>query len=147
MHGGGDGGRRCGIELFPRRVGKPARPGGDVAARNGVDPDSVIAPQARDFLIERLSTPLQFAEHLNRAFTDAFNLAAENVTREIVENTLSAGFDNLDAKLARIGYTPKALAERFDAHPTEIRRFLNGRLDPERTAELDAALRDAGIPT
>ena len=96
---------------------------------------------------ERLSTPLQFAEYLNRAFTDAFHLGAETVTREIVENTLSAGFDSLDAKLARIGYTPKALAERFDANPAEIRRFLNGRLDPERTAELGAALRDAGIPT
>ena len=64
-----------------------------------------------------------------------------------MENTLSAGFDSLDAKLARIGYTPKALAERFDANPAEIRRFLSGRLDPERTAELGAALRDAGIPT
>ena len=112
-----------------------------------VDPDSVIAPQAQDFLVERLSTPLQFAEHLNRAFTDAFHLGAEKVTRDIVENTLSAGFDNLDAKLSRIGYTPKALAERFNAHPTEIRRFLSGRLDPDRTAELGAALRNAGIPT
>ena len=119
----------------------------ETCLEDSVDPDSVIAPQARDFLIERLSTPLQFAEHLNRAFTDAFNLAAEKVTREIVENTLSAGFDNLDAKLAWIGYTPKALAERFDAPPTETRRFLNGRLDPERTAELGVALRDAGIPT
>ena len=87
------------------------------------------------------------AEHLNRAFTDAFHLGAEKVTREIVENTLSVGFDNLDAKLARIGYTPKALAERFDAQPAEIKRFLSGRLDPERTAQLGAALRDAGIPT
>ena len=43
--------------------------------------------------------------------------------------------------------TPKALGERFDANPAEIRRFLNGRLDPERTAELGAALRDAGIQT
>ena len=74
-------------------------------------------------------------------------LGAEKVTREIAENTLSVGFDNLDAKLARVGYTPKALAERFDAQPAEIRRFLSGRLDPERTAELGAALRDAGIPT
>ena len=119
----------------------------EACLEESVDPDSVIAPQAQDFLVERLSTPLQFAEHLNRAFTDAFHLGAETVTREIVENTLSAGFDSLDAKLARIGYTPKALAERFDAHPAEIRRFLNGRLDPERTAELGAALRDAGIPT
>ena len=105
------------------------------------------APQARDFLVERLSTPLPFAEYLNRAFTDAFHLGAETVTSEIVENTLSAGFDSLDAKLVRIGYTPKSLAERFDAYPTEIRRFLNGRLDPERTAELGADSRNAGIPT
>ena len=67
--------------------------------------------------------------------------------REIVENTLSADFDYLDAKLARIGYTPKALAERFDAQPAEIRRFLIGRFDPERTAELGAALHNASIPT
>ena len=80
-------------------------------------------------------------------FTDAFNLGAEKVSREIVENTLSAGFDSLDARLARIGYTPKALAERFDAHPTEVRCFLNERLDPERTAKLGAALRNTGIPT
>ena len=96
--------------------------------------------------VERLPTPLQFVEHLNRAFTDAFNFGAEKVFREIVENTLSAGFDSLDARLVRIGYTPEALPERFDTHPTEIRRFLNGRLDPERTVELGAALRNAGIP-
>ena len=35
----------------------------------------------------------------------------------------------------------------FDAHAREIRRNLSGRLDPERTEELVAALRDAGIPT
>ncbi|MDE2988517.1 MAG: AAA family ATPase [Chloroflexota bacterium] len=113
----------------------------------GANPDNVIVPDAQNFLVERLSTPLQFAEHLDRAFTDAFHLGAEKVTREIAENTVSAGFDDLDAKLARIGYTPKALAERFDAHPSEIRRFLSGRLDPERTAELGSALRNAGIPT
>ena len=58
-----------------------------------------------------------------------------------MENTLSAGFDSLDAKLARIGYTPKALAERFDANPAEIRRFLSGRRDrdePQSSAPLCA---------
>ena len=39
------------------------------------------------------------------------------------------------------------LAERFDANPTEIRRFLSDRPGPVRTAELGAVLRDAGIPT
>ena len=58
----------------------------------------------------------------------------------------SAGFDNLDAKLARMGYTPKALAERFDVQPWKIRRFRSGRLDLERTAGLGAALGDACVP-
>ena len=48
----------------------------ETCLENGVEPDSVITPQAQDFLVERLSTPLQFAENLNRAFTDAFNLGA-----------------------------------------------------------------------
>ena len=56
------------------------------------------------------------AEHLNRAFTDAFNLAAEKVTREIVENTLSAGFDSLDAQPARIGYRTCQMGMRFHSN-------------------------------
>ena len=41
----------------------------------------------------------------------------------------------------------QGLGERFDAHPAEIRRFLNGRPNPERTVELGAAWYNAGIPT
>ena len=47
-------------------VGEPA--GHADSLPNGVEPDSIIAPDAQDFLVGRLSTPLQFAEHLNRAF-------------------------------------------------------------------------------
>ena len=101
--------------------GIPAVVARDMSRKRNVEPDSVITPQAQDFLVERLSTPLQFAEHLNRAFTDAFNLGAGKVSREIMENTLSAGFDSLDARFARISYTPKASAGRFDAHPTVVR--------------------------
>lgn len=111
-----------------------------------VTPESVITPEAQDFLAERLSTPLQFAEHLNRAFTDAYRMGADQVTREIVEETLSAGFDDLDARLARIGYTPKTLAELTDTRLVEMRRFLQGKLDVERTEELTVTLRKAGLP-
>jgi len=111
-----------------------------------VKPEQVIADEACDFLADRLSTPLQFAEHLNRAFTDAYHLGADTVTSAIVEETISAGFDKLDARLARIGYTPKALADQFDARPVEIRRFLNGKLDSDRAAELGEAMRRAGLP-
>lgn len=88
----------------------------------------------------------QIVEHLNRAFTDAFRIGADTVTRDIVEETISAGFDDLDARLTRIGYPPKALADQFDARLPEIRRFLNGKLDVERTEKLGAMMRKAGLP-
>ena len=59
----------------------------ETCIEDGVGPDSVIKPQAQDFLVGRLSPPLQFAEHLNRAFTDASDLGAGKVSRENVENT------------------------------------------------------------
>lgn len=112
----------------------------------GTKPDEVITADARDFLAEKLSTPLQCAEHLNRAFTDAYRMGAAAVTKEIVEETISFGFDDLDARLARIGYTPKALAEQFDVRLLEIRRFLKGKLDADRTDELGKDMRRAGLP-
>ena len=97
-------------------------------------------------MAERLSTPLQFAEHLNRAFTEAFHLGTQLVTLEIVKETLALGFDDLDARLARIGYSTKILAEQFDVRPAEINKFMKGKLDSERTQELAEAMRKAGLP-
>ena len=70
------------------------------------------------------------------------------MTREIVENTLSAGFDQSrrQARAHRL-HAQGAGSSGSMRSQTEIRRFLSGRLDPERTAELGAALRNAGIPT
>jgi type II secretory pathway predicted ATPase ExeA len=131
-------------------LGKDARPFIDWLLKQclaeGTKPDDVISVEARDFLAEKLNTPLQIAEHLNRAFTDAFRMGAGSVTREIVEETISAGFDDLDARLARVGYTPKALAEQFDLGQAEVRRFLKGKLDTDRTHELGDLMRQAGLP-
>jgi type II secretory pathway predicted ATPase ExeA len=112
----------------------------------GTKLDDVIALDARDFLAEKLNTPLQIAEHLNRAFTDAFRMGADQVTVEIVQDTISAGFDDLDARLARIGYAPKLLSEQFDLTQAETRRFLKGKLDTDRTTELTDLMRQAGLP-
>ena len=68
------------------------------------------------------------------------------MTREIVGETLSLGFNDLDARLARIGYSAKTLAEQFDARPAEINKFMRGKLDSERTQELTDAMRKAGLP-
>lgn len=116
------------------------------ALAKDIELDDVIAENALALLAERLSTPLQFAEHLTRAFTEAFELGKKPVTRDIVEATLSLGFDDLDARLARMGYSSKTLAEQFDARPAEITKFMKGKLDSERTQELADAMRHAGLP-
>ncbi|MGC8203999.1 ExeA family protein [Aliiroseovarius sp. PTFE2010] len=113
---------------------------------DGVKQNDVITADARAFLAETMATPLQIIEHLNRAFMDVFRLGADIVTREIVEDTISAGFEDLDARLTRIGYPPKAFADQFDTRLPEIRRFLTGRLDTERTEEITAMMRRAGLP-
>jgi type II secretory pathway predicted ATPase ExeA len=112
----------------------------------GVDSKDIIAPEALDFMADRLSTPLQFTEHLTRAFTEAFHLGTKPVTGEIVKETLSLGFDDLDARLSRLGYSAKTLADQFDARPAEINKFMKGKLDSERTRELADAMRKAGLP-
>lgn len=114
--------------------------------KDGVKPDDVIDTEARAFLAQKLNTPLQIAEHLNRAFADAFRMGADRVTRDTVMDTISVGFDDLDARLARIGYTPKALSDQFELSQSEVRRFLRGRLDTDRTEELSELMRQAGLP-
>jgi len=94
------------------------------ALAESVKSSDVIADDALELMAESLSTPLQFAEHLTRAFTEAFELGKKPVTRDIVQETLSRGFDDLDARLARMGYSPKTLADQFDARPTEINKFM-----------------------
>ena len=73
-------------------------------------------------------------------------MGADQVTRDIVSETISVGFDDLDARLARIGYSPKALADLADTRLPEMRRVLKGQLDPDRTDELSTLMRKAGLP-
>ena len=112
-------------------------------AEDGVD--TLIEPAALDLMAMRLNTPLQFAEHLNRAFEAGFRMGQKPITADIVAATLSPDFDDLEPRLTRQGYSVKVLAEQFHARPTEIRRFLNGQLDAGRTRELADHMRAVGL--
>ena len=107
--------------------------------------DQIIETAALDLMAERLNTPLQFAEYLNRAFEAGFRTGQKPVTADIVEATLAPDFDDLEPRLTRQGYSVKALADQFHAKPAEIRRFLNGQLDSTRTRELADQMRMAGL--
>ena len=112
-------------------------------AEDGVD--TLIEPAALDLMAMRLSAPLQFAEHLNRAFEAGFRMGQKPITADIVAATLAPDFDDLEPRLTRQGYSVKVLAEQFHTRPTEIRRFLNGQLDAGRTRELADRMRAVGL--
>ncbi len=114
--------------------------------QKGTKKEKVITDEACEVLIQNLATPLQFNEHLTRSFTEAYRLGEPKVTKEIAEETISFGFQDLDAKLSRIGYTPKDLALQFDVKLPMIRAFLKGKLPPEKTDELSTEMRNAGLP-
>ncbi len=71
-------------------------------------------------MAQRLRTPLQFAEHLNRAFEAGLCTGQKPVTADIVEATLSPDFDDLEPR--RQGYSVKVLADQFHARPLENAR-------------------------
>ena len=109
------------------------------------DVDALIEPAALDLMAIRLTTPLQFAEHLNRAFEAGFRTGQKPVTAEIVAATLAPDFDDLEPWLTRQGYSVKVLAEQFHAKPSEIRRFLGSQFDAGRTRELADRMRAVGL--
>ena len=49
-------------------------------AEDGVDIDSLIELEALSMMAMRLNTPLQFAEHLNRAFEAGFYMGKKPIT-------------------------------------------------------------------
>ncbi len=109
------------------------------------DAGALIEPAALDVMAMRLNTPLQFAEHLNRAFEAGFRTGQKPVTAETVTATLAPDFDDLEPRLTRQGYSPKVLADQFHAKPSESRRFLNGQLDAGGTRELADRMRAVGL--
>jgi len=64
----------------------------------------------------------------------------------MVEAVLAKDLDALEARLMRLGYNTKVLAELLDITPKEVRAFLRGQLPPERTQELHHGLLAAGVP-
>ena len=84
--------------------------------RDGVEPASVIEPDAVDLLAARLRTPLQ----------SALKQAIETKQRH--------------------GYDVRSIADEFRVKPAEVRLFLQGQLDPARTRELTEQMLVAGLP-
>jgi type II secretory pathway predicted ATPase ExeA len=107
---------------------------------------SMIDDAAIALLAARLRTPLQIEQHLTLAFEHGFRCGEKPVTAELLEAVLSRQLDDLEPRLTRHGYSVKNLADQFNAKPAEVRLFLRGALDAERTRELSEQMRVAGLP-
>jgi hypothetical protein len=106
----------------------------------------LIDEAAIDLLAAKLRTPLQIEQHLSLAFEEAFRVGEKPVTVEVIEALLSRQIDDLEPKLMRHGYDVRILANQFNAKTAEIRQFLQGALDAERTRELTDQMLAAGLP-
>lgn len=105
----------------------------------------IIEPAALDLMAERLTTPLQFAEYLNRAFEAGSRTGQKPITPDIVSATLAPDFDDLEPRLTRQGYSVKVPADQFRAKPAEIKRFLSSQPEPARTREPADRMPMAGL--
>ena len=110
------------------------------------DTTEILTEEAIERFASALSTPLQIEQYLTLALEAAYQIGQKPVTVEVVDSTLSADLDALEATLTRYGYNTRALAELLNVRPAEIRAFLHGQLAPGRTQELHAQLLAAGLP-
>jgi type II secretory pathway predicted ATPase ExeA len=108
--------------------------------------DELITDEAMALLVERLSTPLQIEYYLSRAFEEGYRAGQKPITPEVINMALVNDLDDLEPRLTRHGYHVKALSEVLNVRPREIRSFLQGRLPPSRTQELQQEMLAVGIP-
>jgi type II secretory pathway predicted ATPase ExeA len=118
----------------------------DACTNSKADSESILTPEAVDFLASRLRTPLQIQRHLALALETSYRTGGPPVSADLLEEMLSKQFDDLEPTLVRNGYRVKDLVEQFDLKTAEAKAFLNGRLDPKRASELQDRMLAAGLP-
>lgn len=87
-------------------------------------PTDVIEEQAIDYLVERLTTPLQIEQHLSLALEEGFNVGVKPITVDVLDLTLSRRINDIEPRLIRHGYSEKVLVDQFHYKPAELRKFL-----------------------
>lgn len=86
------------------------------------------------------------SHYLTRAFDEGYKVGEKPVTVQLLESVVATGQDDLEARLARWGYSARSVADQFNTHPAEIKRLFRGELSPARQAELTHQMMAAGLP-
>ncbi|MCW7552805.1 AAA family ATPase [Endozoicomonas gorgoniicola] len=107
--------------------------------------ESIIKPDAIDFLASQLSTPLQIHQYLNLALTEGYRAGIKPVTEDLVKSVLAFDLNGREAQLIRQGYDPRTLAEALDIKVKEARSFIKGGLNGSRRDEIMDGIKTLGI--
>lgn len=108
-------------------------------------PTDIFTEDAINMLAERLITPLQMVHYIWKALEEAYIIAQNPVSVEVIESTLSPNLNDIEARLIRHGYSKRALCETLNASMSEINLFLQGQLTSGRTFEFQKEIQKLGI--
>ena len=107
--------------------------------------ETVIDPDATEYLVERLSTPLQIQQYLSLALTEGFRVGVKPITEDLLAAVLAYDLNSAEAQLVRQGYDIKALADALDIKSREARSFLKGDIPSGRREEIMESVKGLGI--
>lgn len=115
-------------------------------SEENVEPQDILEQEAIDLLAERLSTPLQIDQHLKRALKAGHEADEKPISVSMVLSVLSGSLQDIEAKITRLGYDHKSLANLLKAPTGEVKQFMQGQLDAARSRELHQQLLVVGMP-
>jgi type II secretory pathway predicted ATPase ExeA len=106
----------------------------------------IIEESALNAIAEKLSTPLQIEQTLEMAFEEGYNVGQKPITAEVIESVVARDLNDVEAKLARLGYNPQTIAEVLNIRRAEAKQFVAGKLSTSRNEEICKGLLAVGIP-
>jgi hypothetical protein len=112
----------------------------------GTKISDLLDVSAIELLASSLKTPFQIEEHLKLAFETGYQIGEKPISADVIERVLSKHINDLEPKLIRHGYNLKALAEQFNAKPSEIKALFNNQLDVTRAKVLLEQMLINGLP-
>ncbi|WOG30332.1 AAA family ATPase [Endozoicomonas sp. 8E] len=107
--------------------------------------DTIIQPEALNYLADHLSTPLQINQYLGIALAESYRVGIQPITAERITSVLAVDLNSPEAQLIRQGYDIRALAEVLDIKASEVRNFIKGNLPATQRDELMTQLQSQGI--
>nr|WP_257292097.1 recombinase family protein [Endozoicomonas sp. ONNA1] len=108
-------------------------------------PESIIKPEAVEYLAEALATPLQINQYLSLVLTEGLHAGIKPVTEERVKSVLAYDLSSTEAQLVHQGYDARILADALDIKSKELRGFIRAELSSTRRDEIMSAIKGLGV--